>query len=144
MSKAVRNYMRQNADAFARHHAASFLILGSSGGFMRPSGGTAKEVIARVTKRHCRKPASPTLMPLTLLEAASFLQFKINPDALPLFWIAIVSDEAGRCAFGIAQEGDPAISPQITRTYARALAQSIACESLLKMERLDGVPAGSA
>lgn len=136
--------MRQNADAIARRNAETFVLIGSGGGFSRPQDQTAREVIARATRRHCRRPESPTLLPLTLLEAAAFSSFRINPDALPLFWIAVISDETGRCAFGIAQEGDPALSPQITRTYARATAQRIACESLLRFDRMDSATAGRA
>ncbi|AGT08124.1 hypothetical protein [Paracoccus aminophilus] len=144
MSRAVRNYMRQNATAIARKSVERMVIMSDGGGYIRPQHELAKAALFRALERHCRKSGSPTIMSLTLPEVAAFIPGKIDPDWLPLFWIAIVSDEASNLAFGISQEGDPALSPQITRAYAQATAQRLACEKLLTMTHSIGEVAGNA
>lgn len=144
MSRAVRNYMRQNASEIARKSVEKLVIISDSGGYIRPRHELAQAALKRALERHCRNASSPTILPMTLAEVAAIIPGKIKPDCLPLFWIAIVSDEASNLAFGIAQEGDPALSPLITRAYARASAQRIACEKLLGMAHMMGEVAGSA
>lgn len=120
------------------------IIYGKGGGYLRASGEQAAAILRAAFEKHFANISGPTAVRLTVDEARGFPSFKGVPEASQTAWLVIVSDSASQSAYGLVQEGGLWIDEQVREAFAKARAMTIACETLLNMERMDGETAGSA
>lgn len=130
-SRTARAYIRANAETLADEAAASSIIVGKRGGFIRADGEVPKRILRKAFIRHFRKSGSPTIVRLTLEEMMAFPSFKPEPWGGPYAWLAIVTDAAGRYSYAIAQEGNFTEDPKLRAYAAQGLAQIHACKMLV-------------
>lgn len=143
-ARFIRKFLRKNAESLAAQLAPSFLAHGRNGYFARAESEVALNILERTLVRHLKFGGKPTMVPLTMEQARKFPIFKGEDWATRRAWLVVVSDSDGQLAYGLAQEGHPAIDPKIREMVARARAQRIACDSLLRMTSGHEVPHGNA
>lgn len=144
MSRAVRNYLRSNAEQIAERYAGEMLVFGKAGNAFRANAPEVQDIMRDALRRHCLNPTRPTLVPLSMAQARAFPLFKGSDDYGSRVWLAIASDAAGNLGMGLCQEGRKDLCRRITSTAARAQAQAIACEQLAKMTTGIGPVNGNA
>lgn len=143
-ARFIRKFLRNNAESIAAELAPSFLAHGRSGYFARADSEIALGILERILVRHLKSGGKPTAVPLIMDQARKFPIFEGEEWAANRAWLVVVSDTDGQLAYGLAQEGDPAIDPKIREMAARARAQKIACDSLLRMACGHEGPHGNA
>lgn len=144
MKRFLRNYFRTNAGGLAAKFSARTVIYGKGGGYRVADGEVPVRILRDAIERHLRNYLVPTAVRISLDEACRFPCFKGEACASDVAWLVVVSDSWGETAYGIAQEPDPRIDPAVREVFARARAQQLACETLLKMASSNEPVSGTA
>jgi|GEM_PF-3299899 len=144
MKRFIRSYLRRNAGELAAKLSARTVIYGKGGGYLVADGEVPARILRDAIEKHLRNYLVPTAVRISLDEACRFPSFKGKASASNIAWLVVVSDSWGETAYGIAQEPDPRIDPAVREVFARARAQQMACETLLKMACTNEPLAGTA